>query len=472
VRPLASYGIPKGATPRLVPLEPPSPGASGGAGAPDTLPNGSPRLASPLHELHDDWQRARAGLEEGHAPRLAAAGTGGCYFLLDAAGAPVAVFKPQDEEAFAANNPKGRAAAAPGGKGSDAASWLVTAAPAAPAGSAAAAAARGGVVAGAWPPPAAPGEGLRRGLRPGEGAVREVAAYVLDHGHFAGVPATALVQLELGGGAGAGAGAKVGSLQQYVAAESDCEERGPSDFPTAEVHRIAVRRGRGGLGQGWGREAWLWRARRVRLRRRAPVCAAPSTWAITPRCPHRPRPCPPQILDLRLGNTDRNGGNILARRRAGSAAWELVPIDHGSCLPDSFEDLSFEWAWWPQAERPFSPEARKYIAALDADRDAAVLAAHGLSVRPECLRVLRVCTMLLQAGSSAGLTPAQIAGIAARQESDAPSPLEEMHAAAAALAAGPGDAGLDEAAYLSHMRRLVAALLEDFVLDNGGHPLL
>ena len=35
--------------------------------------------------------------------------------------------------------------------------------------------------------------GLRRGIRPGEGAVREVAAYLLDHEHFAGVPPTALV---------------------------------------------------------------------------------------------------------------------------------------------------------------------------------------------------------------------------------------------------------------------------------------
>ena len=38
-----------------------------------------------------------------------------------------------------------------------------------------------------------PSDGLRRGIRPGEGAMREVAAYLLDHEHFAGVPPTALV---------------------------------------------------------------------------------------------------------------------------------------------------------------------------------------------------------------------------------------------------------------------------------------
>lgn len=52
------------------------------------------------------------------------------------------------------------------------------------------------------------------------------------------------------------------------------------------------------------------------------------------------------VLDLRLGNSDRNGGNILVRRNASSGEWELIPIDHGYCLPGSFEDLSFEWMYW------------------------------------------------------------------------------------------------------------------------------
>ncbi|KAI8475228.1 MAG: phosphatidylinositol 3 and 4-kinase-domain-containing protein [Monoraphidium minutum] len=400
-RPLASYGIRKGAVLKLVPVEPPgADGAAAGADSPprDTLPDGSPRLASPMHQLHGHWQAARAGLQEGHAPRLAAAGTGGCYFLHDGEGKPVGVFKPEDEEPLAANNPKGRAAPPAGAWG---------------------AAALGGdaaIVGGAASAAAAPGEGLRRGLRPGEGAVREVAAFVLDHGGFAGVPATAMVQLEVGGGPGEPGALKVGSLQQYVVAESDCEERGVSGFPAAEVHKIAV-------------------------------------------------------LDLRLGNTDRNGGNILARRGAGGA-WELVPIDHGCCLPDKFEDLSFEWQWWPQAELPFDDATKAYIASLDADRDAATLAAHGLALRPECLRVLRVCTLLLQKAASAGLTAAQIAGVASRQALTK-SPLEKMHSAAAALAGGGAGGALDEGAYLMHMGQLIDELLEDdFVLDNGGQLLL
>jgi hypothetical protein len=37
-----------------------------------------------------------------------------------------------------------------------------------------------------------------------------------------------------------GGAVKVGSLQQFVDAEGDCEERGYSSFPVQEVHKIAV----------------------------------------------------------------------------------------------------------------------------------------------------------------------------------------------------------------------------------------
>lgn len=71
-------------------------------------------------------------------------------------------------------------------------------------------------------------EGLRRGTKPGEGAVREVAAYVLDYDHFSGVPPTALVSAYVSEdtNTGTGGAVKVGSLQQFVESEGDCEERG------------------------------------------------------------------------------------------------------------------------------------------------------------------------------------------------------------------------------------------------------
>lgn len=73
---------------RLVPVDPPdSPpglldgGGYGGWGA-GGVADVSPRLDSPMHALHSHWLRARAGLAEGRAPRLAAAGTGACLRVL------------------------------------------------------------------------------------------------------------------------------------------------------------------------------------------------------------------------------------------------------------------------------------------------------------------------------------------------------------------------------------------------------
>ena len=62
------------------------------------------------------------------------------------------------------------------------------------------------------------------------------------------------------------------------------------------------------------------------------------------------------ILDLRLFNTDRHSGNMLVNVIEGSEAshaWrdeqcELIPIDHGFCLPEALEPPYFEWMHWPQ----------------------------------------------------------------------------------------------------------------------------
>lgn len=53
------------------------------------------------------WQ-VRRGLDQGFKPELSLDGTGGTYFLRDAARQRVAVFKPKDEEPFAPNNPRCR----------------------------------------------------------------------------------------------------------------------------------------------------------------------------------------------------------------------------------------------------------------------------------------------------------------------------------------------------------------------------
>ncbi|KAI3703481.1 hypothetical protein L1987_73583 [Smallanthus sonchifolius] len=82
---------------------------------------------------------ASAGLKRCKNPIRSSEGTGGAYFMQHPSGNKyVAVFKPVDEEPMAVNNPHGL-------------------------------------------PPSTNGEGLKRGTKVGEGALREVAAYILDH---------------------------------------------------------------------------------------------------------------------------------------------------------------------------------------------------------------------------------------------------------------------------------------------------
>lgn len=101
-------------------------------------------------------------------------------------------------------------------------------------------------------------------MRVGEAALREVAAYLLDHAHFARVPHTTLVRashpvftyaalghlLEGGGGGGEEPGAdgapplglppKLGSLQEFVSHLSDTSELGAARLSKRDVHRIGI----------------------------------------------------------------------------------------------------------------------------------------------------------------------------------------------------------------------------------------
>lgn len=65
---------------------------------------------------------------------------------------------------------------------------------------------------------------------------------------------------------------------------------------------------------------------------------------------------------------------------------------------------------------PADEGARAYIEGLDAEKDLRVLAQHGLGIRPECARVLRVLTRLLKKAAARGLTPFHIGSIMCRCE--------------------------------------------------------
>lgn len=204
------------------------------------------------HMIHS----ALDGLVRGRSPIRSSEGTGGTYFMQDASGDKyVAIFKPMDEEPMAVNNPQGL-------------------------------------------PLSSNGEGLKRGTRVGEGALREVAAYLLDHPKtgprwstfgevgFAGVPPTIMVQcLHRGFNHPEGfeyshENIKVGSLQMFMNNYGSCEDMGPRDFPVEEVHKLSV-------------------------------------------------------LDIRTANADRHAGNILISREGNQGRISLIPIDHGYCLPEN-----------------------------------------------------------------------------------------------------------------------------------------
>ena len=190
------------------------------------------------------------GLDAGNYPSRSSEGTGGVYFMPDVSGKRyISVFKPMDEEPMAVNNPRGL-------------------------------------------PISTNGEGLKGGTRVGEGALREVAAYILDHPMsgrrsfsrnekgFAGVPPTTMVKcLHKAFNHTRGVTVKIGSLQRFMENNGSCEDIGPAGFPVEEVHKISV-------------------------------------------------------LDIRLANADRHAGNILMSKDEDGRT-QLIPIDHGYCLPES-----------------------------------------------------------------------------------------------------------------------------------------
>ncbi|XP_008799600.2 phosphatidylinositol 4-kinase gamma 4-like [Phoenix dactylifera] len=341
-----------------------------------------PVIVNPKVELPaviDDLVRATiAGLEKGKPPVMSSEGTGGAYFMQDALGQGfVAVFKPIDEEPMAKNNPRGL-------------------------------------------PLSTNGEGLKRGTRVGEGALREVAAYILDHPvsgrrsfsgidvGFSGVPPTFMVRcLHEGfnhpeGYEHALRNFKIGSLQMFVKNNGSCEDMGPRAFPVQEVHKICV-------------------------------------------------------LDVRLANADRHAGNILLCEEE-EGRLVLVPIDHGYCLPENFEDCTFEWLYWPQSRQPFNSETIDYIKSLDAEQDIALLKFYGWELSVDCARTFRISTMLLKKGAERGLTPYDIGNMLCRETVKKESMIEEIvrEAKDAVLP------GTSETAFLESLSEIMDHYLDEF----------
>ncbi|XWS61323.1 hypothetical protein CRYUN_Cryun07bG0116500 [Craigia yunnanensis] len=261
------------------------------------------------------------------------------------------------------------------------------------------------------------GEGLKKGTCVGESALREVAAYLLDHPMaglrsfdsgekgFAGVPPTVMVKcLHKGFNYPDGyeydsKNIKIGSLQMFVNNVGSCEDMGPRAFPVDEVHKISV-------------------------------------------------------LNIILANADRHAGNILVTRNCEGQV-SLVPTDHGYCLPENFEDCTFDWLYWPQAHEPYSHDVINYIKSLDDEQDIELLKLHGWDMSPKCARTLHFSTMLLKKGAERGLTPFAIGRIMCRETVKQESVIEQIvREAEEALLPGMGDDSFFEAVALIMDRRL------------------
>jgi len=280
---------------------------------------------SSVPEKTVEWELLKE-VEKGflsHLPELCEEGVNGTYFLKNEDGEIIAVFKPNDEE----------------GKGS--------------------------------PKRSEEGEVVNTGILDGEGALREIAAYLLDKDHFSGVPETRMVSFannEHFRGASGEAVTKTGSLQRFIENDGASWDVGPGVFPVHEVHKIGV-------------------------------------------------------LDLRIFNNDRHGGNILYKEME-DGTYRLIPIDHGLSLPSNLERSWFDWISWPQAKQPFDQQTLRYIEEIDIEEDAQTL--ENLGIRPECIRTMRISTTLLKKGAAAGLSLYQIGNMAARTVLEEPSQLEKM----------------------------------------------
>jgi len=296
--------------------------------------------------LRKTVQQARRALTLGLKPDLVLDGSGGTYILRDARKAPVAVFKPADEEPYAENNPRGYLRHdAPDDRDFE------------------------------------ESLSMRGGIKPGEACLREVAAFLLDHKSFSGVPLTTLAEsrhpaynysgstigshhLEYGSSSRKGHLAKkVGSFQEFVPTECSMDDLSPSKISIDEVQKIA-------------------------------------------------------ILDIRIMNADRNSANLLCRRNPEYPdTFELIPIDHGYCLRSVADVCWFDWCWldWPQLKEPLTAKSLKYIRGLDIEADVRMLRER-LHISSEALDYFRASSKLLQAGAQAGLTLYEIAVLCCRND--------------------------------------------------------
>jgi len=298
------------------------------------------------------------GFNMGLVPQAVSFGVSGSYFLRGPQKNNVAIFKPLDEEPYAPNNLKGYV----GKFGS---------------------------------------KSMREGILSGEGASREVAAYLLDKKRIHRVPETFFAEvyhpmfaenspssktakadlqnmLKVSEGA-IRDGVKYGSVQFMKENDGESCDYSCRKFPTEEIQSIAA-------------------------------------------------------LDIRILNCDRNEGNILVRK-VGKDQFNLIPIDHALSLSDTLSICDYElcWSLWPHIEKPTDEKLHEYICQLDTRANVKMLKKY-LRIRPICLRNFRIAETLLIRATQRNMTLFEITKIMYKLDPEGPnSVLEDIVAKAEAI---------------------------------------
>jgi hypothetical protein len=230
-------------------------------------------------------------------------------------------------------------------------------------------------------------KGIKSGIHSGEQAIREFVAFLLDHDHLAGVPPTLLLELKFPRSelnflttttSSTENGIVTGSFQLFAPSSAPIGNFSLSLFNTKDIQAIAA-------------------------------------------------------LDMRLMNTDRHDGNILVQTDTDHnrtlVSYNLVPIDHGCCLPDNLNVVCDEWSWLnaPQLKSPLHPDIHKLITNLDIERDEALL--RRLGIRPECIRTMSLASTFLKmcVEKKPEMSLFQIASLMCRPDFEVPSFLEKLN---------------------------------------------
>jgi len=152
---------------------------------------------------------------------------------------------------------------------------------------------------------------------------------------------------------------KIGSLQKYIQNDGDCSDVGANKFSVEDVHRIG-------------------------------------------------------IFDIRILNMDRNDENLLIRKHS-EKEWKLIPIDHTYAFPNEVNSY-FNWQFWNQTKKPFSPENLTYISSINPVSDALALLDTGID--EESIRNVIGSTLLLQNAAIKGFNLFQISSMVSGKEND------------------------------------------------------